>query len=241
MINRGISRYRLPGLVAMVCFGSIWVMYQQLQSLLDSQLYQDDQIVVEVRALLVPDLPAAPEFTMPPASRFEEILRRPIFSPTRRPPPDREAVAESPPVALDLMLAGIILSGQQRIAIAVEEGTQEVVRLGEGTDYRGWTVTEILPDRVVLQRQGVVRRLDLVYWREWARHGSAPLIETMMRDPDPNARRQATQRLGQVRFDDTRLAIISAARDPDAKVREMAIAVLAEWPCADQPTPACGP
>ena len=224
----------------MVCFGLIWVIAQQLRTSPHSQLYQGDQGVDVVRPRLAP-LPTAPEFTMAPASHFEEILRRPIFSPTRRPPPELKAAPESPPVAPDLVLAGIILSGQERIAIAFEESTKEAVRLGEGTDYRGWTVKEILSDWVVLQRQGVEHRLDLFDNRDWALHSSARLIETMIRDPDPNARRQATQRLGRLRFDDTRLWIISAASDPDAKVREMAMAVLGEWPCADQPSPICGP
>ncbi len=238
MIRRGILRYRLPGLMGLVCLGLIWVIYQELQTSPPSWIYQG---VNEVRAPLVPDLPPVLKFTMPPASRFEEVLRRPIFSPTRRPPPDREAVAESPPVAPDFVLAGIIISGQERVTIAFEESTKETVRLREGTDYRGWTVTEILSDWVVLQRQGVEHRLDLFYERDWASHSSAQLIKAMIHDPDPNVRRQATQRLGQLRLDGTRLAVISAAGDSDAKVREMAKAVLAEWPCADQPSPVCGP
>ncbi len=224
--------------MAMVCFGLIWVIYQELQTSPPSWIYQG---VNEVRAPLVPDLPPAPKFTMPPASRFDGVLRRPIFSSNRRPPPEQKAVAESPPVAPDLVLAGIITSGQEQIGIAFEKSTQEAVRLREGTDYRGWTVTEILSDWVVLQRRGVEHRLDLFYKRDWASHSTARLIETVVRDPDPNARRQATQRLGQLRLDGTRLAVISAAGDSDAKVREMAKAVLAEWPCADQPSPVCGP
>ncbi len=224
----------------MVCFGLIWVIAQQLRTLPHSQLYQGDQIVDEVPPRLAP-LPTAPEFTMAPASRFEEVLRRPIFSPNRRPPPEQKAVAESPPVVPDLVLAGIIISGQERIAIAFEESTQEAVRLGEGTDYRGWTVTEILPDWVVLQRQGVEHRLDLFYKREWASHSTARLIETMLRDPDPNARRQAAQRLAQLRVEGTRWAVMAALSDPDPGVRQVAEAFLAEWGCPDQSSPICPP
>ena len=52
MIGRHISSYRLTGLMAMVCFGLIWVIAQQLRTFPHSQLYQGDQGVDAMQPLL---------------------------------------------------------------------------------------------------------------------------------------------------------------------------------------------
>ncbi len=102
-----------------------------------------------------------------------------------------------------------------------------------------WTLTKILPYRVILRRQGIQEQFELAY--EQASGDSARLIETVARDPDPNARRQATQRLAQLGVEGMRRAVMAAASDPDPGVRQVAEAFLAEWGCPDQSSPICPP
>jgi len=80
---------------------------------------------------------------------------RPIFSPSRRPPPpvavDRPFVPppvarvqpKPPPQPLTLSLLGTIAGDSEGIALFMERATQEVVRLRTGEAHEGWVLRSV--------------------------------------------------------------------------------------------------
>jgi len=107
--------------------------------------------------------PPAPDSTMPPAKTFVEIVRRPIFSPTREPAPQGEVTIESFASELDLKLVGIIIASGKQIAIVSPRNRPTFVRLSEGDRFRGWSVERIEPHRVMFRRNDVAEFIELNY------------------------------------------------------------------------------
>jgi hypothetical protein len=104
----------LPVLLLAGCLGLGWEIYQQL-------VVSPAPRPVALAAGPAEPLPEPSEevsFVMPPADDFAEVMERPLFSPSRRPPSEAalmvEVAANDP---LDLELTGVIASGDQRTAI----------------------------------------------------------------------------------------------------------------------------
>ncbi len=91
---------------------------------------------------------------------FSATRHRPLFSPTRRPPPPASLgnggilapTVALPPPKPNLQLSGIILGGGQEVALVKRGGDTRVVRVGVGTPIDGWTVSEIAPRAITLRR-----------------------------------------------------------------------------------------
>lgn len=99
-----------------------------------------------------PRVNAAPEnFTMPPLGAFAEVLARPLFSPTRRPGEHAGALAASS----SFTLVAIIITPQDRHALLGFGQPVKIARVREGQDISGWTVDEILPDKVIVRHADV--------------------------------------------------------------------------------------
>lgn len=83
-----------------------------------------------------------------------EILQRPLFSPSRRPPDnapmDESAKAEKEPLKLPGRLEGTAILPGIREALFEREGDKPVA-VKEGQNIDGWTVASIQPDRVILR------------------------------------------------------------------------------------------
>lgn len=100
------------------------------------------------------------DFSLPPLSSFDSILRRPIFSPERRAVQGSAVVVSQ---ELGMTLTGIITSADTKFVIlAPQEGGQSV-RLREGEDYRGWTLTQVEQHKVVFRRGNTEEQLELIY------------------------------------------------------------------------------
>jgi len=91
-----------------------------------------------------------PSFSMPPLRNFSGVLSRPLFSETRRPPLQPAVAADAR--AATFTLVGTILSAQERHALVEHGQPARLERISEGQDIDGWTVEQILPDRVVFGR-----------------------------------------------------------------------------------------
>lgn len=111
--------------------------------------------------------PAVP--TMPPPEHYAVIAERPLFLAGRRPieeePPEPEEEPEEEEVAdlaqLDVT-AILVLSPDNASVWLKEPGTPDLVRLRPGDAFKGWQVAEILPDQVLMERQGRREALDLL-------------------------------------------------------------------------------
>lgn len=89
-----------------------------------------------------------------------EVLARPLFSPNRRP---AVAVAEPAPAPTDVVLTGVAITPERRVAL-IAVGTPRLTRrLTEGEAIEGRVVESILPDRVRLRRTD--GRIETVFLR----------------------------------------------------------------------------
>jgi general secretion pathway protein N len=90
---------------------------------------------------------AVPSFAMPPSSAFDEILARPLFSPTRRPGTQVGRL----PASSSFTLVAIVISSRDRHALLGSGQPLKIVRVAEGDEIGGWTVEAILPNAVVVR------------------------------------------------------------------------------------------
>jgi hypothetical protein len=91
--------------------------------------------------------PAPAPTALPPLASYSAIVERPLFAPSRRPPPGAIATL-GPSIESRLRLLGIVTTGPKKKAY-VAEGTSRV-ELAEGDTLDGWTVKQIGQDRVLL-------------------------------------------------------------------------------------------
>jgi len=97
-----------------------------------------------------------------PLTRLSGTRDRPIFSPSRRPPPPvlasepapapppapRKKEVEPPPLAL----VGTIASEQEGFGIFLDQSTKEALRLKLGEDFQGWKLLAIKGGQVTMEK-----------------------------------------------------------------------------------------
>ncbi len=114
-----------------------------------------------------PDAAAGPSFQpfrMPPQQRFSELVERPPFTQSRRPPEvsaQPQVRQEAPRRDLKLTLIGVILQPSQQYALVQRPGKKAALRLAKGEKIDGWQVEGILPDRLILSQAKEVVELEL--------------------------------------------------------------------------------
>jgi general secretion pathway protein N len=91
--------------------------------------------------------------------QYAVVMERPLFLPDRRPPPEEpeEPEAKKPEIDPDLSkvsLTAVLLTPKDTSAWVEDPEEKVLVRLHLGDELHGWTVKEILGDRLVLVRQG---------------------------------------------------------------------------------------
>ena len=98
-----------------------------------------------------------------PFSKLSMTRDRPIFSPSRRPPPPLVAAPvvarpverakppepENPP----LMLVGTVVGEDTGIAVLVEQATENVVKLRVNDSHQGWTLRSVQGREVTFQKE----------------------------------------------------------------------------------------
>ncbi|HSV28131.1 MAG TPA: hypothetical protein VLL76_01195, partial [Candidatus Omnitrophota bacterium] len=109
-----------------------------------------DDPPVEVAASRLPPLPPAPTWQPPPIDSFAEMVERPLFTPSRR-PPARKVEAAMPLKTPEGRLVGVVVGNGAKVALIEETGgTKAIRRLKEGQSFDGWMVADIAPGRVLL-------------------------------------------------------------------------------------------
>lgn len=99
-----------------------------------------------------------------PLKSLNVTRERPLFAPSRRPPPmpvlGAPVVAPPPPPRQPieetprLSLVGAIVAGKDGIAVLQDVSSQEVLRLKIGEAHGGWVLTSVRRREVVLERSG---------------------------------------------------------------------------------------
>lgn len=161
MIGRGKSGLFWPAGLLAVGLALAAVIFLQTQESVSAQTVP---VVSEQppSPLMVQQAQAKREdFALPPLRSFDAILNRPIFSPSRRATQGSSAVVASQ--ELGMTLTGIITSASDKFIILAPPEGGESVRLREGEDYRGWTLTEVEQHKVVFRRGSKEEQLELIY------------------------------------------------------------------------------
>jgi general secretion pathway protein N len=129
-----------------------------------------------------------PLAVLAPAEDREEyaaIKDRPLFRPDRRPQAQEPTdVVEAPPeVETDLAgfdLTGVIISPAITTAWVKDPTQQTPVRVRPGESLAGWTVKDILGDRLVVERQG---KSDTLYLRDFRAPGAPGITKPPVTPP----------------------------------------------------------
>jgi general secretion pathway protein N len=99
-----------------------------------------------------------------PLKDLNDTRDRPIFTPSRRPPPplvvERPYVppppppveTKPPPEPLTLALLGTIAGESAGVALFMEKGSQEVVRLRTGESHQGWVLRSVHGREAMLEK-----------------------------------------------------------------------------------------
>ena len=127
-------------LFLVLCGGLGWVIYVEAQQPMESPA------APEPRQTAVHSRSQDPTFSMAPLNTYAEVVSRPLFSPSRRPP----AAASSGDRPSAFTLIGIIISAEDRHALLAHGTPPRVERVTEGQNLDGWTVKSIEDSRVVL-------------------------------------------------------------------------------------------
>jgi type II secretory pathway component PulC len=106
------------------------------------------------------ELESDPGLTDRALEDFPEILERPVFTASRRPPERREQTVERAQ-PLTVVISGILITPDSRMALVSSAKDQKPLRLRVGDAIQGWKVVEIDYRRVVIRRGAAERVLDL--------------------------------------------------------------------------------
>jgi hypothetical protein len=99
-----------------------------------------------------------------PIKELSETRDRPIFTPSRRPPPPPvvekpytpppppRVETKPPPDPLTLSLLGTIAGESEGVALFMEKGSQEVVRLRTGESHQGWVLRSVQGRQAMLEK-----------------------------------------------------------------------------------------
>ena len=104
-------------------------------------------------------------YALPMIGNYAEVVSRPLFTPTRRPPVPRPAPKPRQVVAPALvppkietgqfMLIGVIVDGDKKVALMRQLNRGDIVRATRGEQLDAWKVTEIGTGSVILSQGGV--------------------------------------------------------------------------------------
>ncbi|HEX6841049.1 MAG TPA: hypothetical protein VF113_05965 [Stellaceae bacterium] len=86
---------------------------------------------------------------MPPLASFADVLARPLFAETRRPPILSAPAGDARSSAFTLV--GIVISAREHLAL-LAHGQPSASSASRRSRHRRMSVEKILPDRVVLAR-----------------------------------------------------------------------------------------
>jgi hypothetical protein len=106
-----------------------------------------------------------------PLDRLSNTRERPIFSPTRRPPPRVvagmprvEPVMAPKPVEYErpsLHLIGTVIGEQESIGVFVDDQSKATMRLRMTEEYKGWVLRAVGKREVTLEKNGETTMLAL--------------------------------------------------------------------------------
>jgi len=96
---------------------------------------------------------------------YGAILERPPFHPSRRPAlvqPKVAAAAAAPAAGQsELLLAGVLIMSDRKLALLQHAGSPDIIRLQLGAGLDDWVLMDVAQDRVMLRKGAQLRELRL--------------------------------------------------------------------------------
>ncbi len=155
------SRSRAPFYLLVLCIGLASVVYWQVEH---PPSFPSGVAGTDRPAEPEPTRAPQAEFSFLPLAAFSEIVARPLFSPSRRPPTETEDsdTDDAPPQKLShFILAGVVISAEGQLVLLRRMNTTEVIRALLGQEIDGWQVERIESDRVTLRQGDTVEVITL--------------------------------------------------------------------------------
>jgi hypothetical protein len=143
----------------------------EMTAAIDGGSVADRSLLERLEPVPAPLIPEAPIKSNPlwsiPLSALSETRDRPLFNPSRRPPPEILSVApsntdtpletEGPPFAL----IGTILGSKARVAVLLDQTNSRVTQLQQGKAESGWTALSVGARSIVLRNGDSLKTLSL--------------------------------------------------------------------------------
>lgn len=114
-----------------------------------------------------------PSAAPPPSSAFDVIENQPIFTSDRKPLVPSAAGPAAPPPPPAIALVGIILDPTTKLALIRSPNSPLATAYAEGASIDGWILTQIAPDKIVLQAGTATDEVSLAANRAPAAPSSA--------------------------------------------------------------------
>lgn len=144
-----------------------------------------------------------------PLDQLAATLDRPLFSPSRRPPPAPQSFVQAPaPAALPssppiVVLLGVVMDGETARAVVRAGADKRLLRAQMGDDIDGWKVVQIDGRKVVLASQDGRFATYRLFTEErgapGANGGAASGNSQIQQAPTPSGAPQLVQQRGRTR------------------------------------------
>ncbi len=150
--NPLLALLALVGAALVVAIGLEAVFGSRLSTALDPS----GRRTVPAEAKLLPALVA-----VGPEQAYPETVARPLWLPTRRPAPEAPAATQGALQRGQYVLQGVIVVGDQRVAMVREKSSGKIQRIESGKDFNGMKVVSIEKESVTLGVNGDEEKLQL--------------------------------------------------------------------------------
>jgi len=165
-----VSAYRLP-LILLLSAAGLGLSIQERLTSPAPKMVRANSFQPESVGTLPPEA-AEPSVSPAPLQSFSEIVARPLFTPTRRPPvprkiptpepaPPAPEPAAPPPQTGQFTLVGTIIGEDVKTAVLRSRNGDQLLRVGERESIAGWHVESIEWNRVVIRQAQVSEALRL--------------------------------------------------------------------------------
>lgn len=160
-MKAGVTRLGILG-------SSLIVLCAILIVVISRQLYQgpsavraDGYVVATAPGPASPPLPGA-AISFPPLRQYAEVVERPLFEVSRRPPPpEAKATSVAAKELRQLILTGVVITPDKNLAIFRDKNPSDIMRLEQGMAVDEWSLDEIRADGVTFRKGAATHELLL--------------------------------------------------------------------------------